>query len=266
MVNDDPKYNYLEVSIKEPVVDVWLDRPERHNALNNLLIGEMLDFFRTIEGNDCIRVVVLRGKGLSFCAGADLEWMKQSVLLDGNENLEECISLSSFYNTIFDSSKVVIGMVHGNCFGGGVGLAAVCDLVYTTNDASFSLSEARLGLAAASIAPYLLRRIRPGTLKELVFSARRFNGIEAAVIGLVNQSFDHSEAAENHLISLLEQIKGNGPRALVEAKKLINSLADPLKYDSEIKNIPHLLARLRTSDEAREGFSAFLEKRKPMWT
>jgi len=264
-MNYHSKYNYLEVSQQGSVIDLWLNRPERHNALNLAMINEVIRFCNLIENDDQIKIVVLRGRGYSFCAGADLEWMKHSINLHPSDNLKECVNLSLFYKTIFDSPKTFIAMVHGNCFGGGVGLAAVCDILYTNHDARFSLSETRLGLVAATITPYLLKRVRPNILKELVLSARRFNGIEAASNGMANQSFDRQETAENHLNSIIEQISGNGPRALKESKRLINSLSDFSTYDAEIANIPHLLAQLRVSEEAREGFNAFLEKRKPIW-
>ena len=259
-------YKTIDVQLEGKVAHLWLNRPERHNALNLELMREVVHFFKTVEADSQVQTVVLRGRGASFCAGADLNWMKQSAALSEADNLAESEELSHFFATVYRSSKLVVSLVHGNCFGGGVGLAAASDLVFTTIDALLSLSEAKLGLAAASITPYLLKRISPSVLKELVFTARHFDGEEASKNGLANSVFETVELAEVHLQQVLAQIANNGPAALVAAKRLINSLTDVEAQQQTLSEIPALLARLRVSPEAREGFAAFLEKRKPNWT
>lgn len=259
-------YKTIDVQLEGKVAHLWLNRPERHNALNLELMREVVHFFKTVEADSQVQTVVLRGRGASFCAGADLNWMKQSAKLSEAENVAESEVLSRFFATVYNSQKIVISVVHGNCFGGGVGLAAASDLVFAPFDTRFSLSETKLGLAAASITPYLLKRISPSVLKELVFTARHFDGVEALKNGLVNDAFETCELTEAHLQEVLNQISKNGPQALRVAKKLINNLIDVELEKQTLEEIPALLARLRVSSEAREGFSAFLEKRKPNWT
>jgi methylglutaconyl-CoA hydratase len=258
--------NYLTIipKITGQVATLWLARPKVHNALNDLMIREITDFFTRIEGNDGIRIIVLRGQGESFCSGADLQWMKSSFALSPDENLLECKKLTSLFEQIFSSSKVVIGVVHGNTFGGGNGLVAVCDLAYCLNETQFALSETRIGMAAASITPFLLNKVAASNLKELIFTSRIFDGCEAKTIGLVNQSFSTVEELELHLQNTTRTMLANGKNGIIESKQLINRLVME-SMASEMENIPELLAKIRVSAEAQEGFSAFLEKRKPYW-
>jgi methylglutaconyl-CoA hydratase len=246
------------------VVTLWLARPDVHNALNDIMIREIIAFFKAIEENDDVRIVIIRGEGKSFCSGADLQWMKNAFTLSGEENLKESEELSGMFGIIFNSSKIVIGAVHGNIFGGGNGLVAVCDLAYCMTNSRFSLSETRIGMAAASITPYLLHKVKGSDLKELIFSAKVFDGDDAVKYGLINQSFSTLEMLDQHLKNTIDQMLSNGRLALVASKRLINRLTG-IAMAEEIKHIPALLAQIRVSPEAQEGFSAFLERRKPQW-
>ena len=257
-------YLTLKTEINEYVITLWLARPDVHNALNDTMIREISTFFTQIEENDKIRIIVIRGLGKSFCSGADLLWMKKSFTLSEEENLKESLELSDMFGHIFKSSKVVIAAVHGNVFGGGNGIVAASDLSYCVADSKFSLSETRIGMAAASITPYLLQKMRASDLKELIFTARNFTGEEAANYNLINQSFSTPEKMESHLNEQINLILSNGRNAIIESKKLINQLTE-LAVSEKIEQIPNLLARIRISPEAQEGFSAFLEKRKPRW-
>jgi methylglutaconyl-CoA hydratase len=257
-------YKTIVTELKGQVATLWLARPEVHNALNDIMIREISTFFTKIEENNDIRIIVIRGEGKSFCSGADLVWMKQAFSLTPEENLKESKALSDLFGLIFNSSKIVIAAAHGNVFGGGNGLLAACDLAYGVADAKFSLSETRIGMAAASITPYLLNKVHSSDLKELIFSAKIFDGNEAFRYGLLNKSFASSEVMELYLNGIIEEILVNGKQALIESKKLINLLTEK-PMAGIIGEIPELLARIRISPEAREGFSAFLEKRKPRW-
>ena len=168
------------------------------------------------------------------------------------------------FGSIFKSSKIVIAAVHGNVFGGGNGIVAACDLAYCISNSKFSLSEARIGMAAASITPYLLQKLNTSDLKELIFTARTFTAEEAKEYQLVNKCFINLEEMDSHLQGLIDGILSNGRNALLESKKLINQLTEVAAIEKK-KQIPDLLAQIRVSDEAQEGFSAFLEKRKPKW-
>jgi len=187
------------------------------------------------------------------------------VSLSRDENLKEGILLANFFSTIYNSSKITIGVAHGNIFGGGNGLLAACDLAYGLNDSRFSLSETKLGLIAASITPYMLLRMNSSVYKELIFTARTFEGKEAESFGLINKSFQTQSELEIHLESTIEAMKGAGPKSLAGSKKLINDLLAPSKYEEVMEQLPSILAEVRVSSEACEGFSAFLEKRKPRW-
>jgi methylglutaconyl-CoA hydratase len=246
------------------VATLWLAKPEVHNALDDIMIRELSTFFKKIEENNEIRLVIIRGRGRSFCSGADLNWMKRAFGLTKEENLRECQDLSDLFKVIYESSKVVISVVHGNVFGGGNGIVAACDLAYCIDSAKFSLSETRIGMAAASITPYMLRKVHASDLKALIFSAMSFNGKDAVKYGLVNKSFPSPEFMELYLDSIISEMLANGKLAVFESKRLINRLTDQSVTEEKLQ-IPELLARIRVSPEAQEGFSAFLEKRKPRW-
>lgn len=257
-------YNTIVAELKGQVATLWLARPEVHNALNNLMIREISAFFMKIEENSEIRLIVIRGRGKSFCSGADLTWMKQAFNLTPEENLKESKELSDLFALIFNSSKIVIALAHGHVYGGGNGLVAVCDLAYGLADARFSLSETRIGMAAASITPYLLNKVRSSDLKELIFTAKTFDGNEAVEYGLLNKSFISLEVMDLHLNGIIEEMLSNGKQAQIESKRLINRLTEK-SMAGVMDEIPELLARIRISPEAQEGFSAFLEKRKARW-
>ena len=258
------KYPTIHSEFDGALVTLWLSRPEVHNALNSSMIGEIRQFFAQMEGMEQIRIVLIRGEGNSFCSGADLREMKNSLSLDFAENLKECRQLSNLFSSIFNSSKVVIAAVHGNVFGGGNGLVAAADLAFGTNDTRFALSETRIGMAAASISPYLMLKIKSSDLKELVFTARDFTAVEAVRYGLLNQSFDSTEEMELHLTRMIANLKKNGKMAISASKSLINNLAIQ-GWSEQMEQIPELLANIRISPESQEGITSFLEKRKPNW-
>lgn len=258
------KFKTIITELNGQVVTLWLARSEVHNALNDVMIRELSTFFTKIEEDIDIRLVVIRGQGKSFCSGADLNWMKRAFSLTPEENLKESKELTDLFKLIFDSSKIIISAVHGNIFGGGNGIVAACDLAYCIDNAKFSLSETRIGMSAASITPYMLNKIQAADLKELIFSAKVFDGNEAVKYGLINHSFSSQEFMELYLNTIISEILANGKLALIESKRLINRLTEQSMAE-EMKQIPHLLARIRVSPEAQEGFSAFLEKRKPKW-
>ena len=257
-------YQNIEVELDGSVATLWLSRPEVHNALNAEMIREISGFFLWAEDKLEIQAVVVMGRGKSFCAGADLQWMKDAIDLDQDENLKESEELSSMFKSVFESSKIVVAAIHGNVYGGGNGLAAACDLAFSTTDARFSLSETKIGMAAASITPYLLNKIRAADLKELIFTSRTFNSDEAVTYGLIKQTFPTQELMDAHVSGLLKQILENGRLALVASKQLINKIT--MQGSPEIMaQIPGMLAKIRVSAEAQEGFAAFLEKRTPKW-
>lgn len=255
----------IETEQNGAIVTLWLNRPESHNALNPAIMRKVIRFFREIEMSDEVRIVVIRGRGASFCAGADLHWMKDSATLSHEENLSESRLLSDFFATIHRSRKITIAIAHGSIFGGGNGLVSACDLAYGLANACFSLSETRLGLVAATISQYMLHRLSPSNYKELIFTARKFNGTEAEQLGMLNKSFETADELEAYLNHTTQQMLMGGPQALEGSKRLINNLVNPTTSASIIDQVPNILADIRVTDEAKEGFAAFIEKRKPNW-
>ena len=258
------KFKTIATVTNGQVVTLWLARPETHNSINDVMISEITTFFTELEEEDNLRIVVIRGEGKSFSSGADLAWMRKSFTLTDQDNLKECESLSVMFKSIYHCSKIVIAAVHGNVFGGGVGLVAVSDLAYCVSNCRFSLSETRIGMAAASITPYLLQKIRPADLKELIFTAKSFDGEEAVRYGIINQTLKDQEALDVYVNKMTSSLLANGKQAVTESKKLINRLSTKM-MSKEIERIPALLAKIRVSQEAQEGFIAFLEKRDPHW-
>jgi len=258
-------FETIEFSVEGKIAHLRLNRPEQHNALNRTMVLELTRFFREISANNQVRVVTLSGNGKSFCSGADLLWMKDSAELSNDDNQRETLELSEMLEAIYHCQKVVIAMAHGNIFGGGNGLLAACDLAYGTHDSRFSLSETRIGLVAATISPYLIRRIQPALIKELVFTAIRFDGQKAEAIGLVNRSFTAREEMEEYVEEITDAILQGGPDSIFTSKQLINRLSDYRFPEGINEEMASLLAKTRISDEAQEGMQAFVEKRKAIW-
>ena len=258
-------YETIDFSIEGKVAHLRLNRPEQHNALNRKMVWEIRHFFSEVGADDQVRVVTLCGNGKSFCSGADLVWMKNSIDLSQEENLAETRELSQMFEAIYQCPKIVLGKAHGNIFGGGNGLLAACDLAYCTHDSRFSLSETRIGLLAATISPYLLRRMQPAEVKELVFTAVRFDGHRAQKSGLVNLSFANFNELEDYVSNVIHAILDGGPQAVLASKKLITRLSDYCFPETINEEMALMLANNRLSDEAQEGMKAFGEKRKPSW-
>ena len=258
----NPQFKTIQYTISEKVARLYLNRPEQHNALNRKMVEELKFFFRMVSDNEEILVVTVQGVGKSFCSGADLNWMQSSIHLSEEENLQETRMLSEMFEAIRNSRPVVIALAHGNIFGGGNGLFAACDLAYCTSESVFSLSETRIGLVAATIAPYLLMRIRPSKVKELIFTANRFDGGIAEKLGLADGIFDTFETMEAFTQKQVSAILKGGPLSVIESKKLINQLAIEHFKPESINGLAAILARTRVSEEAQSRMKAFIEKKR----
>ena len=255
-------FENIRYTISGKIASLQLNRPEHHNALNRKMVEEIIYFFRKVNEINEILVVTVQGTGESFCAGADLRWMQASVNLDEQENLAETRMLAEMFEVIRTSRPIVIALAHGNIYGGGNGLFAACDLAYCTSGSSFSLSETRIGLVAATIAPYLLMRIRPSKVKELIFTANRFNGNDAEKLGLADGSFDSFEVMEYHVHQQISVILKGGPKSVIESKKLINQLSLEAFKPETLNSLSKILAQTRTSQEAQKGMLSFIEKKR----
>ncbi|MCD6333193.1 MAG: enoyl-CoA hydratase/isomerase family protein, partial [Bacteroidales bacterium] len=206
---------------------LYLNRPEIHNAFNEVMIAEIIDCFTEIEKNRQIRYVVLKGRGKSFCAGANLNWMRDVADYSYEQNLRESNQLSACFETIYNCSKPTIAVVHGAVIGGANGLMAACDFAYCAEDTVFSLSEVKIGIIPACISPFVLKRTGEFWAKELMLTGKRFDGHEARAIGLVNKSVPFKEL-DRELESLLSVLKTSGPEAIKQCKVLISEVVNHL--------------------------------------
>jgi len=258
------RYATLTVDVRESVAVVVLARPEVHNAFDATLIRELTQALRTIDGDTAVRAVVLLGAGKSFCAGADLNWMKKMAGYGHADNLADATALAAMLQTLHRLSKPTIARVHGSAFGGGVGLVACCDIAFAAHDATFALSEARLGLIPATIAPYVVEAIGARQARRYFLSAERFTAAEAFRIGLVHDICPADEL-DTRINELLGALLVAGPRAQAEAKELIRAVAAWPIDDAVIADTAARIARVRGSPEGKEGVAAFLVKRPPAW-
>ena len=245
------------------IFKVVLNRPEVHNAFNEVMIAELLEVFLKIAKSDEVRVVVLTGEGKSFCAGGDLNWMKRMKDTSYEENYADALKLSELMHTMYTLPQPTIARVNGAAIGGGAGLVAVCDLAIASQDARFGLSEVKLGLVPACISPYVIRKIGETAAREYFLTGERISAERAAEIGLVNEVV-HPEVLDEAVQRKAELLVSSGPRALTMCKELIEKV--PLMdFDSVKSYTARMIAQLRVSEEGQEGVKAFLGKRKPNW-
>ena len=248
------------------VATITLNRPDVHNAFNSELIAELRSAFLALDADATVRVILLTGAGKSFSAGADLNWMKRSATFSAEENQQDAMALSDMLATINNCSKPTLAFVNGAAFGGGVGLAACCDIVVALSTAAFSLSEVKLGLTPATISPYVVRAIGERAARRYFLTAERFDGIEARRIGLAHETAQTVDEAQMIADGLIGYLLSGGPVAQAASKTLIRMVADSDITDDLRRKTAQLIAERRTSDEGQEGLSAFLEKRKPNWS
>ncbi len=256
------KYDTIIIEQSEGVSTVWLNRPKVHNAMNARMIAELTEAFQNFDDAG-IKAIVLRGKGKSFCAGADLHYMKEIASFGYEENKTDSLKLAKLFQTIYACPFPTIAVVHGSAFGGANGLLATCDIVFAAEDTTFAFSEVKLGIAPATIAPFVIRRIGEFGAKELMISGKRFQGKEALKWHLVNATIPENELEDN-LNDFIKEIKRNGPQAVRATKKLIRTIVDAASEDL-LEYTAGLIAELRASPEGQEGMAAFLEKRKAKW-
>jgi methylglutaconyl-CoA hydratase len=248
-----------------PVGIVTLNRAERHNAFDDALIAELTETLRSVEAEDAIRVVVLSGAGRSFSAGADLNWMKRMAGYSKDDNVRDAMGLGALMRTLAFLRKPTIARVHGAAYGGGVGLVACCDMAVALHTATFSLSEAKLGLIPAVISPYVVSAIGARAAKRYFLTGERFEAAEAWRLGLVHEMATSEGDLDEKVGTLVDLLLEASPAAQREAKDLIRAVADRPVTSELIQDTAERIARVRSSPEGREGVAAFLEKRKPSW-
>ncbi len=256
--------SHVSTEIAEGIATLWLDRPDRHNAFDDELIRELIGAIDSLGKDRAVRVVMLAGRGKSFSAGADLGWMRRMAGASEAENEKDAKALAELMHRLNSLAKPTIALVQGAALGGGVGLVAACDLAVAAADAVFSLSEVRLGLIPSVISPYVLAAIGPRAARRYFLTAERFDAATAEHLGLVQAVVpaDQLWTEGRRLAALIVQ---NPPLAMAEAKRLIADVAGR-PIDAGLRaETARRIAKLRAGAEAREGVSAFLEKRRPRW-
>ena len=245
--------------------ELTLNRPERHNALDEAMIAELTVGLQELAADRRVRVVVLSALGKSFCSGADLAWMKRASGYGEVENLADARKLGALFATLDTLPKPTIACVQGPAYGGGLGLVAACDIAVGTTEARFALTEVRLGLIPAVISPYVLAAIGKRQARRYMLSAEVFPAAEAQRIGLLHQVAADTPALDQLLESLVRALSANGPEALAACKTLIAEV-DGRPIDGElIEETAQRISAVRAGSEAGEGLAAFLEKRRPSW-
>ena len=257
-------YSTLETTLQDGVAVIWLNRPEIRNALSPELIAELTDAVGAASDDDAVRAIVIAGRGKAFCAGADLNWMKRASTYGPAENEADAVKLAELLRRIAESPKPTVARVHGPAFAGGLGLVTACDIAVASFDATFCLSEVKLGLIPAMISPYVVRAMGPRAAGRWFLTAEVFDGAEAYRCGLV-QEIAAPEELDGAVNALLGHLVLGGPAALSETKQLIRDMAGRPIDDDVAADTAARIARVRTSDEAQEGIAAFFEKRPPAW-
>jgi methylglutaconyl-CoA hydratase len=241
------------------VKEVWLNRPDLHNAFNAELIEEMITLFLSFKDE---RLIILSGRGTSFCAGADLNWMKSMKDYTKEENFKDSKNLAKMFAVINDCDVPVIGRINGHALGGGVGLVSVCDYVVAVDSALMGFTEARLGLIPAVISPYCISKIGESNARAWFLSGERFNSAEAKRMGLVHDVVTTTEL-DSHMEIIKKRFLAAGPVAAKEAKKLIRGVMKNLKASEDFTC--EMITERRVSAEGQEGMRALLSKDKPEW-
>jgi methylglutaconyl-CoA hydratase len=253
-----------DVTVRDAVATVTLNRPEIHNAFDETLIARLTAAFVSLDDNPDVRVVVLAAAGKSFCAGADLNWMQRMAAFGPEENLADAQALAAMRRALYALSKPTIARVAGAAYGGGVGLVAACDIAIAVPEATFALSEAKLGLIPATIGPYVIEAIGARQARRYFLTAERFAAADALRIGLVHEVVPRDQL-DARIDALIAMLKGAGPTAQLECKALVRGVAHRPIDEDVIDGTAEHIAAVRASPEGREGVAAFLGKRPAAW-
>lgn len=250
---------HIEVLDRNGVVEIWLNRPDLHNAFNAEMIQELITAFGNLKN---ARLVILSGRGASFCAGADLNWMKAMKNYSKEENFRDSKELAKLFCTINECEVPVIGRINGHALGGGVGLVSVCDYAIAVTESMMGFTEVRLGLIPAVISPYCISKIGESNARAWMLSGERFPASEALRMGLIHEVVGVGEL-DARIHEIEKRFLAAGPEATREAKKLVRSVMKNLKGSEDLTC--QMISERRISSEGQEGMRALLEKDKPAW-
>ena len=246
------------------VAEVWLNRPEVRNAFNDGVITELTAAFKTLGADADLRAIVLGGHGKAFCAGADLSWMRAMADYSWADNHADAARLAAMLWTVWSCPVPVVGRIHGDCYAGGVGLAAVCDVLVAAAGMHFCLSEAKLGLLPGTIAPYVVRALGEQASRRYFVTAERFSAARAQALGLAHEVV-HVDALDAAVAEIVAALVANGPAAVKACKQLVMDVASR-PIDAALRDdTARRIADIRASAEGREGVQAFLNKRDAAW-
>lgn len=254
----------VRVERTQDVARIWIERPEVHNAFDDEVITGLTNAVRDASQHPRVRVIVLGGRGRSFSAGADLEWMRRAAGYTAEQNSADAARLAAMLRALASSPKVTVARVQGAAVGGGMGLVAACDMAIATTRARFGLSEVKLGLIPAVISPHVIGKVGAGRARALFVTGERFDAVQAERMGLVTKVVDDEEALDLAIEQLIAEVRTSGPEAVEAAKELLR-IVPTLAEDQVDGWTAEQIARRRATPEAREGMAAFLEKRPPTW-
>lgn len=255
---------HLDIQRRGAAARVFLNRPEVRNAFNDEVIAALTGAFRELGADESLRAIVLGGHGKAFCAGADLAWMRAMADYTWEENRSDAARLAEMLWTIYSCPVPVVGRVHGDCYAGGVGLAAVCDVLIAADGVNFCLSEARLGLLPATIAPYVIRALGEQAARRYFITAERFDAATAKGLGFVHECVP-SAVLDETVETIVATLVANGPNAVRACKRLVQDVAGEPIAEELRADTARRIADIRASSEGREGVQAFLSKRAPAW-
>ena len=246
------------------VAEVWLNRPEVRNAFNDGVIAELTQAFATLGTDPALRAIVLAGHGKAFCAGADLSWMRTMADYTWDQNKADAAALAQMLWTVWSCPVPVVGRIQGDCYAGGVGLAAVCDVLVAADSMHFCLSEAKLGLLPATIGPYVVRALGEQASRRYFVTAERFSAAQALALGFVHEVVAPG-ALDARVAEIVAALVANGPAAVRACKQLVKDVAG-VPVDAALRDeTARRIADIRASAEGKEGVQAFLNKRDPAW-
>lgn len=256
--------NLVDVDLHDGVAQVWLNRPEVHNAFDEHLIAALCDTFQQLDADPAVRVLVLGGRGKSFCAGADLAWMRRMSTFTEAENLRDAGELARMLHLLHAMKKPTVARVHGPALAGGMGLVAACDIALAAPEASFGMTEVRIGLIPATVSPYVLRAIGARAAQRYFLTAERFGAEQAHAMGLVHEVCA-SQMLDARVDEIVRALLAGGPASQGACKQLVESVADHPIDDALIAETCRQIAQARCGSEARQGIDAFFGKRRPPW-
>jgi len=257
-------YETLEILRDGGIATIWMNRPDVHNAFNEALIAELTAACRQLDADDTVRVVVLAGRGKSFSAGADLNWMRRAADASVEANLADARKLAGMLRALAELTKPTIARVQGAALGGGMGLASACDICVASTAASFATSEVKFGIIPSAISPYVLRAIGARQAGRYFQTAERISAVEAKALGLAHEVVD-PDALDAKVAEIVAALLVGGPKSQAAAKDLIRAVADQPVSDAVVEDTARRIAELRATPEAKEGLAAFLDKRPAAW-